>query len=453
MLYGWDSALFPLIISAMITGVIGYCPLFFMPKQTQVSTREGYVILFFAWLLSCLFGMMPYLFWGGEFSLVNAWYESVSGYTTSGGTILTDVEALPKGLLFWRSSTHWIGGMGVVLLILMVLPEVGAARLRLSKMEISSLSKDNFQFRIRHVLRIISSIYFGITLAATLCYTLAGMNLFDAINHAFSTVATGGFSTKNLSILSYNSVAIEVTAMFFMMISGMHFGLIYLTLTGSPTNLFRSPVIRFYVASLVVGGVFISLNLMWNHAGVSFWEALRLGMFQSISIGTTTGFATADSSLWPPFSILLLLFLSIQCGCSGSTSGGVKVDRFCIFWASLKSQIQRQLHPKAYLPVKMGGAVIEQDTVASVNMFLAFYFLIILFVGVILTSFGNNLLEGITSSIAHLGNVGPAFGSVGSLSNYAHFSTLSKMVLTIEMLLGRLELWGFLVIFFIYRWR
>ncbi|MDR2585672.1 MAG: TrkH family potassium uptake protein [Prevotellaceae bacterium] len=453
VVYGFDSAFYPLIISALITCVAGLYPVLFFLRPSQVSTREGYVIFFFAWILSCLFGMLPYLFWGGEFTLINAWYESVSGFSTTGGTILSNIEMLPHGLLFWRSATHWIGGMGVVLLILMVLPEVGAARMRLSKMEISSLSKENYQFRTQHILRIITTIYFGITLAATIAFFVAGMNLFDAVNHAFSTVATGGFSTKDLSILSYNSVAIEVVAMFFMMVAGMHFGLIYMTITGKPNHLFSSPVVRYYVVSLLLFGVFIAVNLFFENIEVSFWSALRKGLFQSISLGTTTGFATADSSLWPSFSIILLLFLSLQCGCSGSTSGGIKVDRICIFKASLKTQMQKQLHPNAYIPVKLGKVTLEPETVASVNLFIVLYLLILFIVGFILSLFGHNLLDGLTSSIAHIGNVGPGFGSVGSLSNYAHFSTASKIVLTIEMLLGRLEIYGFLLIFFVYRWR
>ena len=453
MMYHIDAAFFPLLISAVVTCIVGVAPLLFLPKQIQVSNREGYVILFSAWLLSCLFGMLPYLFWGGEFSIVNAWYESVSGYTTTGSTILTDIEALPHGLLFWRSSTHWIGGLGVMLLMLIVSPEVGAARLRLSKMEISSLSKDHFNFRMQRILRIVAVVYFGITLAATFAYFLAGMNLFDAVNHAFSTVATGGFSTKNASILAYHSTAIEVVSMFFMLVSGMHFGLIYMTVTGKSATVFRTPVARYYLFSLLFAGLLITLNLIFNASESSFWPALCKGMFQSISIGTTTGFATADSSIWPPFCIIILLFLSIQCGCAGSTSGGIKVDRLLIFWASLKSQIQKQLHSKAFVPVKLGGSILEPDMVTSVNVFLVFYFLIILFISTILTFFGHNLLDGLTSSVAHMGNVGPAFGSVGSLSNYAHFSALSKCVLTVEMLLGRLEIWGFLMIFYIYRWR
>ena len=445
--YGIDTSFWPLLCSALITGGVAVIPLCFVEREIKVSNREGYAILFFAWIFSCLFGMLPYLFYGGEFSLINAWYESVSGYTTTGGTILKSVESIPKGLLFWRSSTHWIGGMGVVLLIIILLPEQAAVRMRLAKMELSSLSQEHYRFRIRHTLRIIFSVYLGLTIAASLCYMFVGMNLFDAVNHGFSTVATGGFSTKNQSLLSYNSIGIEVVAMFFMLLSGMHFGLLFLAVTGKPMNLFRSPIIRYYVVSLLLAGLFISLDLTFGTTGLSFWPALRLGLFQSISLGTTTGFATADSSLWPVFSVIVLIFLSIQCACSGSTTGGIKVDRFCIFWASVKAQIQKFLHPQAYIPVRVGGVSLEADAVASVNLYIALYFLIIFVVAALLSLFGYDILDSFSASVAHIGNVGPGFGSVGNMSNYSHFLAAPKMMCTIEMLLGRLEIFGFIMIF------
>ena len=445
--YGVDSAFWPLLISAVITGLCSFFQIYDKEKGVKVSTREGYAILFFAWLFSCLFGMLPYLLYGGEFTLINAWYESVSGYTTTGGTIIKHVESIPKGLLFWRSSTHWIGGMGVVLLIIIILPEQAAVRMRLAKMELSTLSTGNYRFRIRHTLRVITSVYLGLTLASTFCYMLVGMNFFDAVNHGFSTAATGGFSTKNESLLSFHSLGIELVGMIFMLLSGMHFGLVFLAVTGKSMNLFRSPIIRYYVISLLLAGLFISLDLTFSNSGISFWPALRQGMFQSISLGTTTGFATADSSLWPVFSVIVLLFLSIQCACSGSTTGGIKVDRFCIFWASLKAQIQKQLHPQAYIPAKVGGVTLESDSVAAVNLYISLYFFIIIVVAAFLSLFGYDILDSFSASVAHIGNVGPGFGTVGNMSNYSHFIAPPKIVCTIEMLLGRLEIFGFIMIF------
>ena len=451
--YGVDTAFYPLLWSAIITGTAGVFPVIFVKKQTRLSTREGYVILFFAWLCSCLFGMLPYIWWGGEFSLINAWYESVSGYTTTGGTILSDIESLPRGLLFWRSATHWIGGMGVVLLMLIILPEQGAARLRLSKMELSSLSKDYYQFKVQRILRVIAWVYIGITFVAFLSYMLVGMGLFDALNHALSTVATGGFSTKNQSIMYFHSIGVEWVAMIFMVLAGMHFGLIYVAITGKSMNLFRSPVIRYYLISLLACGVLISLNLWWSGGAPSFRESFRLGMFQSISMGTTTGFATAGIASWPAFSIFILIFLSIQCACSGSTSGGIKADRLYIFWVSIGAQIRKQLHPQAYVSVRIGGHHVDPDTVASVHLYIGLYLIIILMVSFILSLFGHDVANAFSASVAHLGNVGPGFGSADGLSNYADFPVMSKLMLSLEMLLGRLEIYGFMMIFFLHKWR
>ena len=452
LMYGVDSAFFPLLIGTVITCLAGCYPMIRVRKRGQVSTREGYAILFLAWLLSCIFGMLPYLFWGGEFTFINAWYESVSGYTTTGATVVTDIESLPKSILFWRSSTHWIGGMGVVLLMLMVLPEQGAARLRLSKMELSPLSKEYYHFKVQRTLRVIASVYFGMTIAAFLCYLLAGMNLFDAVNHAFSTVATGGFSTKNQSLLSFNSPGVEMVAMVFMFLAGMHFGLIYMAVTGKSTNLFRSPVIRYYAASMALCGVLIAFNL-WFATDYSLWESLRHGIFQSIALGTTTGFATTGIASWPSFSLFILIFLSIQCACSGSTSGGIKADRLCIFWASIGAQVRKQLHPKAYVPIRIGGTILEPEMASSVSLFIALYLLIVFIVSLILSTFGQDMMNAFSASVAHMGNVGPGFGSADGMSNYAHYSIASKLTLTLEMLLGRLEIYGFIMIFFLKKWR
>ncbi|MCL1973577.1 MAG: TrkH family potassium uptake protein [Bacteroidetes bacterium] len=451
--YGLDTAFFPLLLSAVITGMAGLAPLFFVKRNARISTREGYVVLFFAWLLSCLFGMLPYLLWGGEFNLINAWYESVSGFTTTGGTIVSEIESLPHGLLFWRSATQWIGGMGVVLLMLIVLPEQSAARLRLSKMELSSLSKDYYQFKVQRILRVIAWVYFGLTLAAFVSYMLVGMGFFDALNHAFSTVATGGFSTKNQSINSFHNIGVEWVAMIFMLLAGMHFGLLYVAITGKSLNLFRSPVVRYYLVSLLVCGVLISLNLWWSGVASSFGESFRLGIFQSIAMGTTTGFATAGIALWPAFSLFLLIFLSIQCACSGSTSGGIKADRLCIFWISIGAQIRRQLHPQAYVSVRIGGHNLDPDAVASVNLYIGLYLIVILVVSFILSLFGLDMTDAFSASVAHMGNVGPGFGSADGMSNYAHFSVMSKLMFCIEMLLGRLEIYGFIMIFFLHKWR
>jgi len=453
MLYGFDSSFSPLILSAVITFIAGGFPLIFVRNLSDINITEGFSIVVFSWILSCFFGMLPYVLYGGEFSIINSWYESVSGYTTTGATILTDVEKLPKGLLFWRSSTHWLGGIGVVLFMLLILPTVSSFRMKLSKMEISDLSKQNFRYKAQHTIRIITVIYVGLTLLETIFLMIAGMNLFDAINHSFATIATGGFSTRNLSIQAFDSAWIEIIIMVFMLLSGMHFGLLYGVASGKSFNLFRSPIIRYYVLSILAGGLAVSLNIKLTGV-VDQWDmAFRNGFFQVISCGTTTGFASADSSVWPGFSILVIVFFTIQCACSGSTSGGLKVDRVWIFFNSVKSLIIKQLHPNAVVAVKIGNQPIDREVVSSVSIFITLYLLIIFIVALLLTLMGVDIIDAFTGSIANIGNVGPGFGAVGSLGNYAGIPSMGKFILSIEMLLGRLEIFPLMLMFVIYRWR
>ncbi|HOO42069.1 MAG TPA: potassium transporter TrkG, partial [Bacteroidales bacterium] len=270
---GFDTGFSPLLLTAIITATIGSFPYIFVRSSGEVATREGYVIAVLSWAISCLFGMLPYLLWGGEFTLINAWYESVSGYTTSGGTILTDVEILPKSLLFWRASTHWIGGMGVVIFMLLILPEVSSIRLKLSKIEISALSQDYFRFRAKETVRVIAIIYFGLTFLEVFCLTLAGMDFFDAVCHSFATIATGGFSTKNLSIAAYDSQLIEAIIMVFMCLSALHFGMIFLLVAKRSTSLFKSPVTRYFISALLLGSLFVSLSLKLTGTYDTFAES------------------------------------------------------------------------------------------------------------------------------------------------------------------------------------
>lgn len=452
-IYDFDASFSPLLLSAVITTFAGSFPLIFVSKFYEINIKEGFTIVVFSWILSCLFGMLPYVLYGGEFSILNSWFESVSGYTTTGATILTDIESVPKGLLFWRSSTHWLGGLGVVLFMLLVLPSVSTFRMRLSKMEISSLSKENFRFKAHQTIRVISLVYFGLTFMETLLLVIAGMDLFDAVNHSFATIATGGFSTKNLSIRSFDSVGIEIIIMIFMLLSGIHFGLLYSFASGKSSNLFRSPIIRYYLLSILAGSIIVSLNIKMSGVYTSWATAFREGFFQVISIGTTTGFANGDSSVWPGFSILLIMFFTIQCACSGSTSGGMKADRVWIFFLAVKAQIIKQIHPNAVVSVKMGTQTLDRDTVYNINLFIALYLLIVFISALLLTGLGTPIIDAFSASAACMGNVGPGFGEVGSLGNYTSIPSLGKFLLTVQMLLGRLEIYALLLIFVLYRWR
>ena len=429
-LNGFDSSFSPLLLSGLITAMVGCFPLIFVRGQDDVNLREGFAITIFSWVLSCIFGMLPYVMWGGEFTLPNAWYESVSGYTTTGGTILMNVEALPKGLLFWRSSTHFIGGMGVMVFMLLVLPSMSTFRMRISKIEISSISKDNYRYRSKETVRVIASTYIGITVAGTVALVLAGMSFFDAVNHAMSIVSTGGFSTRNASILYYDSLPIEIVCVVFMYVSTLHFGMVYACL----------------VMSLLIG-----LDLKASGQIATYGEAMRQGFFQYASIVSSTGFATADTSVWPLFSIFLLLFAMYHGGCSGSTCGGVKADRMWIFYKVLKNNIFKQLHPNAVIPVKVGEHTIDPSVIRSSILYIVAFTLIFIVGAMLISLTGPDFEESFSASLTSMGNVGPGFGASGSMSNFSHFSPFAKLVMTLEMLLGRLEIYTLLMLFFIFK--
>lgn len=450
--YDFDSAFSPLLLSGFVTMTVGLFPLSFVRSNKEIDIRNGFVIIVLSWVLCCIFGMLPYVLWGGEFNLVNAWFESVSGYTTTGATILNDIEALPKGLLLWRSSTHFLGGIGIVIFMLYILPSAGINRTRISQMEISVLSRENYRFKIKETIKRISSVYFGITALSIISLVLAGMDLFDAVNHGFSIVSTGGFSTKNLSVGAFDSVAIDLVTSLFMLLASMHFGLIYAFVVKGSLNIFKSPVIRFYVGGILIATVVVALNLLVSERVESIWQALRLSLFQVVSIGSTTGFATADTSVWPNLSILILIYLSFQCGCSGSTSGGVKSDRILIFFKSIPVQLKRVLHPKAVLPVRVGDQLIGHGMVADITMYMMIYIMISFLCTVLLSIMGVDFMDSFSASIASMGNVGPGFGNVGSLGNFSVLPAMGRVVVTLEMLLGRLEIYSLIVILLIRKW-
>jgi len=452
-IYGYDASFSPLMMSAIITFVCGAFPLVFVGNRTEINMKEGFVIVVFSWIFSCVFGMLPYILYGGEFSIVNAWYESVSGYTTTGATILTNVEGIPKGLHFWRASTHWLGGVGVVLFMLLILPTVNSFRMKLSKMEISDLSKENFRYKAHQTIAIITFVYVGLTLVETILLMFAGMNLYEAIIHSFSTIATGGFSTRNLSIKAFDSFPIELIIMVFMMLSGLHFGLLFSAISGRSKQLFKSPIVRLYIGSLLLGGTFVGFNLYFTGAYDSLSTCFRYGFFQVVSCGTATGFASADSSVWPGFSMLLITYFTLSCACSGSTTGGIKIDRLWIFFRSIKAQIVKQLHPNAVVSIKVGNNTLEPDIVHAVNLFIALYLFAVFVVAVLLTMMGVGITEAISGSVANMANCGPGFGAVGSMGNYSSIPDAGKFLLGIEMLLGRLEIYPLILVFTMNRWR
>lgn len=448
-----DSGFYPLMLSFVLTSILGVFPLIFVRKNDRINMKEAYAIVVGAWLTACIVGTFPYLLWGGEFSWPTAWFESVSGFTTTGSTALADVEALPKGLLFWRSSTHWLGGVGVVMFVLVVLPTVGRTKMTLSSVELSPMAKENYRYKTQKVIYILLSVYLGLTVLETICLKIAGMGWFDAINHAFSTVSTGGFSTKNASIAYYNSLAIEIIIMIFMLISGLHFGLIFATLVGKRNNIFRNEVSRFYFATFLISGLLITFSL-W-HAGMygSFFESLRYSLFQTAAVITTTGFATADTTLWTSLAIMLLLYLMFQCACAGSTSGGIKSDRVWLALKAIRLRILRQQHPNAVIRIKMNGVPQDNSVINFAMFFIVIYIMIICAGTIIVSATGEDLMTSFSLVATSMGNVGPGFGSIGSMSNYSEISSFVKIFSTIFMLLGRLEIFGLLQLFLMKWWR
>ena len=448
-----DTGFYPLLLSALLTLLLGVFPMIFVPRASNITTKEGFVIVVGSWILSCIVGMFPYLIWGGEFSLINAWFESVSGFTTTGASILTNIEALPQGLLFWRSVTCWMGGVGVVMFALLILPSLGTNKMALSGIELSSLAKDNYRYRTQMVVRILLAVYIGLTLVTTLLLKVSGMRWFDALNHAMSACATGGFSTKNASIGFYDSPLIEWILIVAMFLSSLHFGLIFSTFTRKANNIFRSEVVRVYVGIIVAATLCIGASLYFAGIYPNIFTSLRQSAFQTMSLISTTGFATANTNLWTPFAIVILIILSIICGCAGSTSGGVKVDRVLLYGKVLKARLRGQQHPNAIIRIRLDGILQEDRQVNAVTLFITTYFALILLGTLTSTLLGMDLLSALSSSVAFIGNVGPGFGSVGSLDNYAELPSLLKIQGTVLMLMGRLEIFGFIQFLFIRMWR
>lgn len=443
---GRDGGLYPLAISFVLTFSAGIFPFIFVRKTSRITLKEGYLIVVTSWLLSFIFGMLPYVLYGEPFSLEDAWFESVSGFTATGATILSDVESLPDSLLFWRSSTHFIGGLGVVVFLLLIIPDSSPIRMRLTNMELSSLSKDGYNSRTNRTVFIFAYVYIAIMVAAALAYRMAGMSPFDAINHAFSVCATGGFSTKNLSIAAFDSRLIEGLTMVFMLLSSIHFGLLYLVFATRSLKPLGNPVLRFYLCMLAMVTVVVALHLKVTGTEESLSHALWCGMFQTISTASTTGFAVADNSVWPMFANVIVMFATITCGCAGSTTGGLKCDRVMMMFKAIAVRIRYTINPSVIRSVKLGNRYVRDDEVGIHVLYIA------LFVFAMCVSVALSLLTGadtvvaFSGSLSSLTNVGPAIGEIGSLGNYGAIPSASKVLFTLDMFLGRVEIYPVLAV-------
>ena len=445
VLNGRDAAFGPLLISFIITLITGGFPFIFVKGQQQLSLKDGFLTIILSWLLSFVFGMLPYVLYGGEFTLINAWFESVSGFTTTGSTILNDIEALPRSLLFWRSSTHYIGGLGVVVFLLLVIPDASPYRLKLTNMEMSSLSKEGYRYKSSKVVWVITVVYAGLTLATFLSLWAAGMPLFDAVNHAFSIAATGGFSTRNLSVGAFGSDLINIIVLFYMAVCAMHFGLIYAVFATRSLKPMKNSVVAYYFGSIVVMSLIIMLSLIAEGGYDSWGRAFMDSSFTVVSYMSTAGFAICDNSVWPWLAGVVLLFASFQCGCAGSTTGGIKVDRIIIAFKAIGNEIRKRLHPTSVSHARMSGQHLADSTVHSVLMYIVVYFLVI-FVSIIAVMMcGCDATEAVSGVIASVGSVGPGLGELGSLDNYSLQPVLAKFIFTVDMFMGRVEIYPVLI--------
>ena len=445
----FDSSFRPLLISAGVTLVCGLSCVLFTKAKRNISITDGYYIVTNWWLASGLFGSLPFLLYGHEFDVVNALFESVSGFTTTGASILTDIESVPKGLLFWRIATAWIGGIGVVSLVSIVISANNDRRSMMAAVELSSIAKEYYRGRRKQFVYRILTVYIALTLVTFFALHLAGMTWFDAITHAMSACSTCGFSTKNTSIAFFNNPLIEGILIVAMLMAAINFSLIFSTFWPSATNrknIFNTKIVRIFLGMVALGVACLSIQLKISGKCDTYLEALRVSMFQLCSISTTTGFATTDTNLWPATCKAIICVSALICGCSGSTSGGIKIDRLWLALKGCSEMFKTLTSPHKYDYVRIDGRTKSEGEIASVMTYIMFY-LMIMFAGAIVFLLGGmEFRTGLSASIACIGNVGPGFGEVGSMGNYAGLSPFLKMFSLVLMLLGRLEIYPILIV-------
>lgn len=443
-----DESRTPLLFSAYLTGTVGFFPLIFVRKsQYRLSFKEGNCIVVGAWLLSCLFGMLPFLFYGREFTPINALFESVSGFTTTGASILNDIESLPRGLQLWRISTAWVGGIGIVTLFSMLAGK--SDKTTLSGAEISNVAREslagekNGSFANRMLIT-----YIALTFVTLFSLKLTGMGWFDATTNAMSACSTCGFCTRNTSIAFYANPAAETVLTVAMLAAGVHFGILFLAfLKGRPRFIWKSETIKVFLSLVGIAIVIVTTDLMLRGHYSSFAQALRDASFQVASISTTTGFATQDTTLWPPLSMSVLIICSLICGCSGSTSGGIKVDRAILAAKGIYRKVKLTVEPNGIYFVRVDGRARSEEQISDAYGYIFCYLILMVVFAAVNIAFGEDFTTGVTASIACIGNVGPGFGDVGSMSNYSDFPAILKFTGMIEMLIGRLEIFPVLYLF------
>ena len=444
----------PILIAAGITFLTGAILFFSFSKQDQnIRKREGYLIVGLSWVFMAIFGMIPYIVSDEITTIADALFETMSGLTTTGASILTDIEAMPKGLLFWRSMTQWIGGLGIIVLTVAIFPLLGIGGIELFVAESPGPTSDKVHPRISETAKRLWYVYVGLTFLATVLFWVGGMSFFDAINHGLTTLATGGFSTKNASMAFYDDSAfIQYTAILFMTLAGTNFTVIYFGILGKFKNVWRSDEFKVYILFLIVFSIALFIPIYFK-GGIDAEFAFRKSMFQVVSLVTTTGFVSDDYTQYGQgmlFVCFMLLFLG---GSAGSTAGGIKFVRHLTFIKNSWLEFKRIVHPRAIVPLMINGDRVTGKIITHIMNFLLIYLLTFVLGSMVLTLMGYDILTSFGAVATSLGNVGPAIGRVGPIDNFAFFSVEAKFFLSFIMLLGRLELFTILILFTPFFWR
>ncbi|CAI8402979.1 MAG: Trk system potassium uptake protein TrkH [Polaribacter sejongensis] len=465
--YHDENAKWGILGAGIVTVIIGLL-LYFLnkPKSTSIQKKEGYLIVTLGWLTLSITGMLPYLFSGAIPNITNAFFETISGYSTTGSSILTNIESMPKGILFWRSATHWIGGMGIIVLTIAILPLLGIGGMQLFMAEAPGPSADKLHPRITDTAKRLYLIYVTLTFLQFLLLKVAGMTWFDAINHAMATMSTGGFSTKNNSVSFYNNLPlVQYIIIFFMLVAGTNFVLTYFALKGKIQKVFQSEEFKYYffgilgVASLITVIIYFfqDPNLQTTIAHPMVFgkaeSAIRHALFMVTSVVTTTGFVSADFTMWNFFATGIFFALFFTGGSAGSTSGGIKIVRHIVMLKNSFLEFKKALHPNGIIPVRYDGRAVNQSIVFNIISFFIIYMLIFVMSSVALTLFGLDFLSAVGAAASSLGNIGPAIGSVSPVDNFAHLTDAAKWFCSFLMLIGRLELFTVLILFTPFFWR
>ena len=415
-------------------------------KKNEIYAKEGFLTVGLAWIVISFFGALPFVFSGAIPSLVDAFFETSSGFTTTGASILTEIQSLPKGILFWRSFTHWVGGMGFLIFILALMPTFSGNTIHLLKAESPGPTPGKIVPKIKQTAKILYAIYFVLTLIETIFLNSAGLSWYDSIIHALGTAGTGGFSNMNASVAAFNNPAVEWIITIFMLLFGVNFVLYFQLIRGNVKAFFKSEELKWYLIAVFASIIIIAVNIIpFNHGDVT--KSIRDSAFQVSSIVTTTGYATVNFNLWPTLSKVILLMLMFMGAMAGSTGGGIKTIRIVIIFKAIRREIDKILHPRRVKSVKIDGNVVEEETISGVFLFI-FAYIIISLIAIFIVSFDNfDVTTTVTSVIATLSNIGPGLEMVGPAGNFSAFSDLSKLVLSFCMLAGRLEIYPMLILF------